>query len=74
VGGGGALWHPRPLDRDALHACAAVLPGQHDFTAFTPTDTAHVFFARTVLVARWEEREGGRGSSSPSRPTPFCGA
>jgi len=57
---GRALWHPRPLDRDALHACAAVLPGQHDFTAFTPTDTAHVFFARTVLVARWEEREGGR--------------
>lgn len=57
--GGRALWHPRPLDRDAVHACAAVLPGQHDFTAFTPTDTAHVFFARTVLVARWEEGEGG---------------
>jgi len=56
---GRALWHPRPLDREALHTCAAALPGQHDFTAFTPTDTAHVFFARTVLMARWEAREGG---------------
>lgn len=56
---GRALWQPRPLDREALRACAAALPGQHDFTAFTPTDSAHVFFARTVLVARWEEGEGG---------------
>lgn len=56
---GRALWHPRPLDREALRACAALLAGQHDFTAFTPTETEHVFFARTVLAARWDERDGG---------------
>jgi tRNA pseudouridine38-40 synthase len=50
-----ALWWPRALDRDALHACAAALPGRHDLTAFTPTDTAHVLFERNITVARWEE-------------------
>jgi len=51
-----ALHHPQPLDRDALHACAALLPGPHDFTAFTPTETEHVRFERVVLDARWEDR------------------
>jgi len=53
---GRALWWPHRLDRDALHACAALLPGTHDFTAFTPTETDHVRFSRDVLGARWEER------------------
>ena len=53
---GRALWWPHRLDRDALHACAALLPGTHDFTAFTPTETDHVRFSRDVLLARWEER------------------
>jgi tRNA pseudouridine38-40 synthase len=44
-----------PLDRPALDACAAACVGQHDFTAFTPTDTKHVFFARTVLDCHWRE-------------------
>jgi tRNA pseudouridine38-40 synthase len=52
---GRALWWPRPLDRDALHACAALLPGTHDFTAFTPTQTEHVRFERDVMEARWAE-------------------
>jgi tRNA pseudouridine38-40 synthase len=51
-----ALWWPHRLDRDALHACAALLPGTHDFTAFTPTETDHVRFERDVAAARWEER------------------
>jgi tRNA pseudouridine38-40 synthase len=51
---GRALWWPRPLDRAALEGCAALLPGTHDFTAFTPTDTDHVRFERQVLRARWE--------------------
>jgi tRNA pseudouridine38-40 synthase len=51
-----ALWWPHRLDRDALHACAALLPGTHDFTAFTPTETDHVRFERDVVSARWEER------------------
>jgi tRNA pseudouridine38-40 synthase len=50
---GRALWCPRPLDRAALDACAAALPGTHDFTAFTPTDTEHVRFERDVLRAEW---------------------
>jgi tRNA pseudouridine38-40 synthase len=50
---GRALWWPRPLDRDALEACAAVLPGTHDFTAFTPTETDHVRFERDVFRAEW---------------------
>ena len=53
---GRALWWPHRLDRDALHACAALLPGTHDFTAFTPTETDHVRFSRDVLGARWDER------------------
>jgi len=50
---GRALWWPRPLDREALAACAAALPGPHDFTAFTPTETDHVHFERCVLRAEW---------------------
>jgi tRNA pseudouridine38-40 synthase len=48
-----ALWWPRPLDRAALDACAAILPGRHDFTAFTPSETDHVRFERDVLRAEW---------------------
>jgi tRNA pseudouridine38-40 synthase len=57
---GRALWWPRPVDREALAGCAAALPGVHDFTAFTPTDTDHVRFERRVLRAGWE-REGDDG-------------
>jgi tRNA pseudouridine38-40 synthase len=48
-----ALWWPRPLDLGALDACAAALPGTHDFTAFTPTETDHVRFERNVFRAEW---------------------
>jgi len=54
---GRALWWPRALDEEALRACAAALRGTHDFTAFTPSETYHVRFAREVFGARWE-REG----------------
>lgn len=50
-----ALWWPRPVDLDALQAAATLLPGTHDFTAFTPTETEHTRFARTVFAAGWEE-------------------
>jgi tRNA pseudouridine38-40 synthase len=53
---GRALWWGHPLDRDALHACAAALPGTHDFTAFTPRETKHTHFDREVRDAHWEER------------------
>ena len=52
-----SLWHPRPLDPDALAASAALLAGQHDFRAFTPTDTQHEVFVRVVESAHWVEAE-----------------
>ena len=48
-----ALHVARPLDLDALDACAAALPGFRDFTAFTPTETQHLRFQRKVLSAHW---------------------
>ena len=51
-----SLWHPRPLDVRKLDACAALLAGEHDFRAFTPTDTQHEVFVRIVEDARWFER------------------
>ena len=50
---GRALWFFRPLDVDALRACARALVGEHDFTAFTPTDTYHQRFVRRVFAAYW---------------------
>jgi tRNA pseudouridine38-40 synthase len=50
---GRALHYPRPLHLDALSDCAAALVGEHDFTAFTPTDTYHERFSRIVFAAYW---------------------
>ncbi len=50
---GRAFWWPRPLDRAALEECARLVVGTHDFTAFTPTETEHHRFERTVLRAEW---------------------
>ena len=52
---GRAWWNPRPVDLDRLAALAALLPGEHDFTAFTPTATEHQVFARIVESAAWRE-------------------
>jgi tRNA pseudouridine38-40 synthase len=54
-----ALWWPRPVDEQALRAAAAVLRGEHDFRAFTPTETQHEVSLRNVLAADWE-RDGDR--------------
>jgi len=54
-----ALWWPRGVDLDALGAAAALLLGEHDFRAFTPTETQHESFRRNVLGAAWE-RENDR--------------
>jgi len=51
-----ALWWPRPLDDAALQAAARLLVGEHDFRAFTPTDTQHEVFVREVRAAEWERR------------------
>ncbi len=49
-------WLPRPLDEDALAAAAAAIPGEHDFRAFTPTQTQHEVFVRDVERAEWLRR------------------
>ena len=50
-------WLPRPLDEDALTAAAARLAGEHDFRAFTPTQTQHEVFVRVVERAEWIRRD-----------------
>lgn len=54
---GRALWWPHRVDRAALDACATALAGNHDFTAFTPTQTDHVRFDRDVLAASWDQTD-----------------
>jgi len=49
-------WYPRPLDEEALADAADRLLGEHDFRAFTPTETQHDVFIRTVLEALWHRR------------------
>jgi tRNA pseudouridine38-40 synthase len=48
-------WNTRPLDVRRLQASAAMLAGEHDFRAFTPTETQHGVFVRMVEDARWIE-------------------
>jgi tRNA pseudouridine38-40 synthase len=50
---GRAFWWPGELDRDVLAQCAAAVVGEHDFTAFTPTETEHTRFDRVVRRAEW---------------------
>jgi tRNA pseudouridine38-40 synthase len=49
-------WFPRHLDEDGLAAAATAVTGEHDFRAFTPTQTQHQVFARAVERATWIRR------------------
>jgi len=49
-----SLWWPRPVDETRLAESAALLLGEHDFRAFTPTETQHESFVRVVRAASWE--------------------
>jgi tRNA pseudouridine38-40 synthase len=51
-----SLWHPGRLDVQRLDTAAAMVIGEHDFRAFTPTETEHKEFVRTVEDARWLSR------------------
>jgi tRNA pseudouridine38-40 synthase len=51
-----SLWWPRPVAIEALERSAALLPGVHDFTAFTPAETQHEVFRREIRAAAWERR------------------
>ena len=48
-----AWWHARPLDLARLEEQALLLLGEHDFRAFTPTETQHDVFVRVIESARW---------------------
>jgi tRNA pseudouridine38-40 synthase len=50
------LWWPRPVDERELAASAEALPGEHDFRAFTPTETQHEVFRREIHAAAWQRR------------------
>ncbi len=49
-----ALWWRRPLDVDALREAATLIVGEHDFRAFTPSETQHDVFIRNVEAVDWE--------------------
>jgi tRNA pseudouridine38-40 synthase len=49
-----ALQWPRRFDLAALRGASALVVGEHDFRAFTPTETQHDVFVRTVLAADWD--------------------
>jgi tRNA pseudouridine38-40 synthase len=46
------------VDQDLLGACAEAIRGEHDFTAFTPTDTYHTRFRRIIHSAGWIPEPG----------------
>ena len=50
-------WYPHPLEEEQLAESAELLLGEHDFRAFTPTETQHKVFTRTVESAVWHRRE-----------------
>ncbi len=49
-------WYPHPLDEEKLAEAADLLLGEHDFRAFTPTETQHKVFVRVVESAVWHRR------------------
>ena len=51
-----SYWYPHGLDYQALADCADLLIGEHDFRAFTPTETYHDVFTREVRSAAWFDR------------------
>lgn len=50
-----SLFYPRPFDLEELNENAGSLIGEHDFRAFTPAETQHKLFTRTIESARWIE-------------------
>ena len=48
-------WHfSRDLSPGVLADCAQALIGEHDFRAFTPSESQHSVFRRRIRAARWE--------------------
>jgi tRNA pseudouridine38-40 synthase len=51
-----AWWYPYAFDEERLAEAADLLLGEHDFRAFTPTETQHKTFVRVVESAVWHRR------------------
>jgi len=51
-----AWWYPYALDEERLAESADLVLGEHDFRAFTPTETQHEVFVRTVESCVWHRR------------------
>ena len=49
-------WYPYALHEEQLAESAELLLGEHDFRAFTPTETQHQVFFRVVESAVWHRR------------------
>jgi tRNA pseudouridine38-40 synthase len=49
-------WVTRPIEEAKLAESADLILGEHDFRAFTPTETQHVVFRREVKNAAWHLR------------------
>jgi tRNA pseudouridine38-40 synthase len=49
-------WLARAVDEASLADSADLLLGEHDFRSFTPTETEHQVFVRTVKAAAWHRR------------------
>ena len=71
-----AWWISRSVDRELLERCAVAIVGEHDFTAFTPTDTYHTRFSRVIHSADWITESGlvapetSEISETPETPEP----
>lgn len=50
-----------PLDGTALMRAAAVLPGEHDFRAFSAKTEPKPHYRSRIVEASWEARAGGTG-------------
>ncbi|RJQ42661.1 MAG: tRNA pseudouridine(38-40) synthase TruA [Gaiellales bacterium] len=52
------VWHyPGRVDMVLLREAASLISGEHDFTAFTPTESEHSYFRREILRSGWQ-RDG----------------
>lgn len=60
-----SLYWPHRIYPGLLERCAEVLPGTHDFTAFTPTQTEHVRFERDIFKAEWKRGRTLGGARHP---------
>ena len=49
-------WYQYPLEEEKLAEAADILPGEHDFRAFTPRGSQHRVFTRTIESAAWHRR------------------